>query len=117
LLLAVVVAGLLVGLVGMHQLAVAPAAGAAPVSHVTEGMPVDPGGPPHGDDGHDRGLLHLCLAVLTAAAVLIVAVVLWRRGRPRSVVRRVARARPRTAPRAPPPTAPARLALLCVLRT
>ncbi len=116
--LAVVVAGLLVGLVGMHHLAVAPAPDVAPVSHVVEDPPAGSGdpAPSHGGE-HGSGLLHLCLAVLTVIAVLIASVVVWRRTAAGSVVRWVAMSRPRTAPRAPPPTAPARLALLCVLRT
>lgn len=119
LMLAVVVAGLLVGLVGMHHLPVAPAPDVAPVSHVVEDPSAGSGdpAPPHGGGDHESGLLHLCLAVLTAIAVLIAFVVGWRRTAAGSVVRQVAMSRPRTAPRAPPPTAPARLALLCVLRT
>lgn len=121
LMLAVVVTGLLVGLVGMHHLSVAPQdtyATMAPTQMVDAGMPSDPAAPPpHDGGGHDSGLLHLCLAVLTAVAVLIVSAVLWRRPRAVATVRRVGTSVPRTAPRAPPPTAPARLALLCVLRT
>lgn len=119
LMLAVVVAGLLVGLVGMHHLAVGPAPDMAPVSHTTEDPLAGSGdpAPPHDGRTHEPGLLHLCLAILTAVVVLIASVVEWRRSGPLCSVRRVAMARPRTAPRAPPPTAPDRLALLCVLRT
>ncbi len=117
--LAVIVAGLVVGLVGMHHLAVAPSLDVAPVSHMPEDPPAEVGdaAPPHDGGTHESGLLHLCLAVLTAVAVLIASVVEWRRSSAEPSVRRVAMPRSRTAPRAPPPTAPARLALLCVLRT
>lgn len=127
LLLTALVAVLFVGLVGMHHLSTASLSGArhdapAASSMETSSPAVDHGAPersrdqPHED--HAMSLLHLCLAVLTAIAVMAAALVAWRT---RDVGgRRSARSRsgrPRTSPRAPPPSAPARLALLCVLRT
>lgn len=116
-----VVAALLFGLVAMHNLSVTTGAAPAAVGVSThmpgpEG-PAMPAGPDHGDPGHETGLLHLCLAVLTAVAVLIVSAVMWFRTPPPTPARRFGASRLRTAPRAPPPTAPVRLALLCVLRT
>lgn len=120
LLLAVGVTALLVGLVGMHHLSVAAQdthAATASTQMTDTGMPSDPAEPPHDGGGHDSGLLHLCLAVLTAVAVLVASAILWRRPRAVAIARRSSTSVLRTAPRAPPPTAPARLALLCVLRT
>ncbi|MCX6465169.1 MAG: DUF6153 family protein [Pseudonocardiales bacterium] len=127
LLLAGLVAVLFVGLVGMHHMATgsscaAPHGGSAPSVMVAE-LPVadDDGAHPCGDrsnEGHTVSLLHLCLAVLTAIAVVAALLLAWMT-RIREV-RRPAEGRsapPRTGPRAPPPSAPARLALLCVLRT
>lgn len=111
LLLAAVVTGLLLGLVGMHHLAAGPAA-----AHMSTAA-ADPTGPDRTDPGHDDGLAHLCLAVLTAVAVLVVSAVSWSRPGTAAPARRPGTSRRWTAPRAPPPTAPARLALLCVLRT
>lgn len=114
LLLAVVVTGLLLGLIGMHHLAGGPAA----ATHLSGPVaPADPMGPDGPGPGHDTGLLHLCLAILTAVAVLVVSAVAWSRPAPATGPRRFGTSRLCTAPRAPPPTAPARLALLCVLRT
>lgn len=120
-LLAVVVSALLFGLVAMHHLSIAtgeaPVAAPAPM-HVSDAEPLPaPGGSDHGGSGHDDGLLHLCLAILTAVAVLLVATVMWSRPPARSTHPRSGASWMRTAPRAPPSTAPARLALLCVLRT
>lgn len=117
LLLAVVVTGLLAALVAMHHLAVAPAGDAtvaAPIRTSDPGMPHDD--PSHDGGGHDS-LLHLCLAVVVGVATLVAAAMLWPRSRPIAATRRVVGSALRSAPRAPPPTAPARLALLCVLRT
>lgn len=140
-LLAVVVTGLLLGLVGMHHLSVAPHSGAslpgaphsaaslpgtsppdahggpaAAASHPAA-APLDGPVPPDDDGGHGSEVLHLCLAVLTALAILVVSTAVWWLPRPLTAARRVGVSRRWTAPRAPPPTAPARLALLCVLRT
>lgn len=121
LLLALAVTGLIMGMVGMHHLAGtgpghAPAPAGAPMAagqdHGT--APV-----PDTSEGHPSALLHLCLAVLTVAGMLIlpalVLLLTWGLA---------AAARPMTrlpwsgrAPRAPPRTAPDRLALLCVMRT
>jgi hypothetical protein len=119
LLLAALVVGLLAGLVGMHHLA--GAGPASPVATASAAAPMTVDGDPH-DDGHrDAGaaLLHLCLAVLVAVAALVVgaALVLLSRPAPDGPGRVTASGRVRTAPRAPPSGAPARLALLCVLRT
>lgn len=135
-LLAVLVTGLLLGLVGMHHLSVAPLSGAphsaaspqaaspsdahgGPVAAASHPVaaPLDGPVPPHEDGGHGSEVLHLCLAVLTALAILVVSTAVWRLPRPLTAARRGGVSRRRTAPRAPPPRAPARLALLCVLRT
>lgn len=120
LLLALAIAGLIVGMVGMHHLAGtapghAPAAAGAPMA-AAPGHGTAPAPDTSGD--HPSALLHLCLAVLTVVGMLLLpALVLLR-------ISGVAAARPMTrlpwsgrAPRAPPRTAPDRLALLCVLRT
>lgn len=123
--MAALVALLFVGLVGMHHLSTAsvnapghdvPASLTASPSLVDHAAPVPTHDRPHEDYG--ASLLHLCLAVLTAVAVLAAVLVAWRTRD--TVRRRSARRRPgrtRTIPRAPPQSAPARLALLCVLRT
>ncbi|MFB9386932.1 DUF6153 family protein [Pseudonocardia petroleophila] len=114
-LLGVLVAGLFVGLVGMHHLSVTPdSTGVSAVAMVESDM--DPG-PAHSGEDHESALLHLCLAVLTAVAVVLVSAVLWRRSDFAPVAPRAGRSGVRPAPRAPPATSPARLALLCVLRT
>lgn len=120
LLLAVVVTGLFVGLVGMHHLSVTQevAAPAAATTHMTApDEPAGQPGPAHDDGRHDSGLLHLCLAILTALAALVVSTVMWVLPTSVYTARRVGGCRVDAGPRAPPPTAPARLALLCVLRT
>lgn len=110
-----VVAGLLlVGLVAMHHVAVgAGATSAAPVPH-TAGAPAVPNASP----GHDHStLLHLCLAVVAAGAVLLVgALVAWE-ARQLDPVPAGGPGEVRPAPRAPPPAANRRLAQLCVMRT
>ncbi|MDN5750215.1 MAG: DUF6153 family protein [Pseudonocardia sp.] len=119
LLLAGLVTGLLLGLVAMHHLSVAPEGPvpAAAMSHAAAPAAHDSPPSPHDGGAYDTGLLHLCLAILTAVAVLVVSTAAWRRQGPLTRARRAAVSRLWTAPRAPPPTAPARLALLCVLRT
>lgn len=120
LLLAALTAVLLVGLIGMHHVSVLSDA-QPPMSTVSE--PAVPLGHDDGDltserqDDHGTALLHLCLAVLTAFGTVLAVLVAWpaRRSVAWPTIRRGSR--PRTSPRAPPPTAPARLALLCVLRT
>lgn len=131
LMLAVLVVGLLAGLVAMHHLsaavsgphgAVVPVNGAesahAAVPDISVGMQRDDnqGSPPASDHG-DTGLLHLCLAILTGVAVVVAAMLEWRIGATSTARPPVGSIRPVPAPRAPPPSAPARLALLCVLRT
>ncbi|WP_339123992.1 hypothetical protein [Pseudonocardia sp. D17] len=58
-------------------------------------------------------LMHTCLAVLAAIAVLVIAVLAWQRLQPSHASRLLGRAR---AGRWPPPTS-TRLSQLCVLRT
>lgn len=113
--LGVLVIGLLAGLVGMHHLSVTPDAGSVAATAMSE--PDTKPDPAHPGEQHGSSLLHLCLAVLTAVAVLLASAVLW--GRPGRVLStpRSRTSSSRTAPRAPPATAPARLALLCVMRT
>lgn len=121
-LLALMVTGLLAGLVGMHHLSVtgphsaSAAASSAPAmagDHATAPMP--PSEPTGGD--HGSALLHLCLAVLTVVTMVVVPLLLWWGRLPAvaAAVRRSARAA--ATSRAPPRPAPTRLALLCVLRT
>jgi hypothetical protein len=134
-LLAVLVGALFVGLVGMHHLMAGPsvapsslalpsvaspaASPAAPTAAPDLGSgrhgPEQPAPPGHGD--HESSLLHLCLAVLTVVGALAAVLLLWRGGRMPSRAPGGRSHRPRPAPRAPPPTSPERLALLCVLRT
>ncbi|MBW0113837.1 DUF6153 family protein [Pseudonocardia abyssalis] len=114
--LGVLVAGLFVGLVGMHHLSVMTPDSAAISAAAMAGSDMEPG-PAHSGEDHGSASLHLCLAVLTAVAVLLVSAVLWRRPGPARVAPRAGTSGVRPAPRAPPATAPARLALLCVLRT
>jgi len=122
LLLAVAVAGLLLGLIGMHHLALAAGgsgSAAATSQHVVtadeHGVPQPAPAESHGD--HESALLHLCFAVLTAAAMLVIGLLTWRRTAYGAVPARVRTLRPEPAPRGPPRTAPARLTLLCVSRT
>lgn len=118
---ALAVLGLLAGLIGMHHLLVTEPAPMAAVGMATPAaMSGDHGNeqpPPNPHDEHGSAVAHLCLAVLTAAAELLLGWLLWPRPHPgvAAAVARVARAR--SAPRAPPCGAPARLALLCVSRT
>lgn len=123
LLLSLAAAAIIAGLVGMHHLSVASGETARPVATglaagTGEGhgsaqppMPV-----PHGES-HDSALQHLCLAILIALAVIAVPMLmLWSQARTVPFIQ-TARPRPGRASRAPPSSAPARLALLCVLRT
>lgn len=118
-LLGLVVAGLLAGLIGMHHLAVAPDGPLARPTTMHVAVPAEPAAPPspepHGDD--HSGLLHLCLAVLAAAAVLLLSAASWRRAVP-LVGETTRRSWPvRAWSRGPPLVTGRRLALLCVLRT
>lgn len=121
---AAIVLALLAGLVGMHQLPVAgmhdraatalpaPASpGVATVAHPeTSALHRD-----HSGDGDHGGLLHLCLAVLTALGLLAAAAALLGLVRhPVPALRN--RTQVRIRPRGPPPPVPRRLAQLCVLR-
>jgi hypothetical protein len=127
LLLAALLAVLFIGLVGMHHLSTpttgAPhhdvAAASSPVAASTTFAHSAPDpAPERPHEEHAPSLLHLCLAVLTSIAAVAAVLVAWRPWD--TVVRRASTShtgRPRTVPRAPPPSAPARLALLCVLRT
>ncbi|MCY7341419.1 MAG: DUF6153 family protein [Pseudonocardia sp.] len=118
LLLAMLVAGLLAGLVGTHHMPVEqPRTSAA----MRVGQHGDQTPAPARHDDHNSGdhsaLVHLCVAILAAGALIVLTMMMWRMP---VVVLRVAPARTsraRSTPRAPPATAPDRLALLCVLRT
>lgn len=128
----VLVVCLLSGLVVMHHVSAAGSHGAATTmsgaGSVDAAVPgvaalprlADPQGVSHPDDG-DGGvgsiLLHLCLAILTGAALILAASLGWRRTVYWSIRSALQAIRPAPAPRAPPPSAPARLALLCVMRT
>lgn len=130
--LALLVACLLSGLVAMHHVSAAGTHGTAasmdvpdPVHAAIPGVAALPQlGDPQGgsptddrDDGVDSSLLHLCLAIMTGVVLIIASSPGWRRIAYRSVWSAVRLLRPAPAPRAPPPSAPARLALLCVMRT
>lgn len=127
-LLAALVIGLVTGLIGMHHLTagdsgphrvVAEAGTAesmpAPAPDATmhrDDMPDAPAPAEHGD----TGLWHLCLAIVTGIALVGAVLVQWRTGATPTARPSSRTSRPAPAPRAPP-SAPARLALLCVLRT
>lgn len=127
-LLALAIAGLALGLIGMHHVLLR---GATPQAAVVESVPmmVEPGGSPSGHlpavdapmsdrhADHLADLLHLCLAVLIGVLALVIALFLVRRGG--DELPHVVRITWSSAggSRAPPPTVPRRLALLCVLRT
>lgn len=122
--LVVVLAGVLIGLVGMHHLVVTD--GAAPVAagagSVALSVDHDPAGEApaqSGQDGHEGGLLHLCMAVLAVVVTLAIAVALGFWWLLVAAVARLATSsgRRRTNSRGPPISVPRRLALLCVLRT
>ncbi|SDS77468.1 DUF6153 family protein [Jiangella sp. DSM 45060] len=118
------VAVLALGLVAMHHLAgagdgraeaqvtavdaAAPAGHAAPSDH----------GAASGDDGAGHGLFHLCLAVLTAAALMLAGWLLLGPRRWTSLLRPGALLTPPAPARPPPrPHGSALLVSLCVLRT
>lgn len=127
-LLALAVAGLVLGLIGMHHVLLTgttpQAAVVEPVSVMTEPAGSEPGhgstvDPPMSDRHADHlaDLLHLCLAVLFGALAIVIALFLLRDGGdgPSHIVGMTwSSAR---CSRAPPPTVSRRLALLCVLRT
>lgn len=119
-LLGLIVVGLLLGLVGMHHLAVSEDDAAAGAGHVLMADGPEPGGAPPAPPPHDQGhpeLLHLCLAVLTAAAALLVVMVAWSRVGDDVGVSTRDHWWVRTWSRGPPLVTGRRLALLCVLRT
>jgi hypothetical protein len=133
--LAALVFGLLAGLIAMHHLFAGVAGPHRTVVSVSEATPAHASAPAADDamqgddmagepvrapapaDHGDTGLLHLCLAILTGVAIIIVAILEWRRSVTPTARPLLRASRPVPAPRAPPPSAPARLALLCVLRT
>ncbi len=136
-LLAALVTGLLAGLIAMHHLSTGlpgphGTAMAASDAQSVQALVQDPdagmqrdemrqdgtqrGTPPPAPHA-DAGILHLCLAILTGFAIVIAAMTPWRRGTTPALRSSRRPAQPVPAPRAPPPSAPARLALLCVLRT
>lgn len=131
--LAVLVVGLLFGLVVMHHASAAGPHGATTSMGVQDSAhtavlgdvtvprlggssgAVDAGG---GHGGVDSSvLLHLCLAILAGVVLILAGSQRWRRVLDRSTRSRIRVIRPAPSPTAPPPSAPARLALLCVLRT
>ncbi|MBW0088671.1 hypothetical protein I4I73_05990 [Pseudonocardia sp. KRD-184] len=127
-LLALAVAGLVLGLIGMHHVLLTgttpQVAVVEPVSVMTEPAGSEPGhgsaaGAPVSDRHADHlaDLLHLCLAVLFGALVVVIALFLLRGGGdgPSHIVGMTWSSA--GGSRAPPPTVPRRLALLCVLRT
>lgn len=120
LLLALMVSGLLAGLVGMHHLVLGGPSGsmdvATPAPAEAHGPAPVPSPDPHGAD-HGSSLLHLCLAVLTAVALLVVPLLVWWGRAEFGPTTRSRPVRASSMPRAPPVTVPVRLALLCVLRT
>lgn len=128
--LAVLVIGLLAGLIAMHHTAgvsgphrTVVSVGDVESAHASASdadalMQRDdmPRAPIPGDHTV-TGLLHLCLAILTGVAIIIAMMLEWRRSVTPRALSPLRASRPVTTPRAPPPSAPARLALLCVLRT
>ncbi|HVL85010.1 MAG TPA: hypothetical protein VM367_12090 [Pseudonocardia sp.] len=105
LLLGLVVVGLLAGLVGMHHVT---AAGPPGVGHVAT--------VPAPAEEHST-LLHLCVAVLAAGALLVLGLLAVRTGTAHGSAAADARPCLRASTRAPPAPVPRRLAQLCVLRT
>lgn len=99
----VLLCALVFAVVGMHHVAAAesPHAGHA-VSHQQQ------------PDPHDHDLLHLCLAVLAAAAVTVTAWFLVRTALPRLAAH--PSATPPSTPPRPPPGGRSLLTTLCVLR-
>jgi ABC-type uncharacterized transport system permease subunit len=115
-LLALMVVGLLAGLVGMHHVAGEAHAATSVSMSVSMSHPAGESEAPPA--GRDPSLLHLCLAILVAGAPAVAVVLLgWWHPAGVPPVSSVAVRRARPAPRAPPASAPGRLALLCVLRT
>lgn len=131
--LAVLVVGLLFGLVVMHHASAAGPHGATTSMGVQDSAhtavsggvtvpwlggssgAVDEGG---GHGGVDSSvLLHLCLAILAGVGLILAGSRGWRGVLGRSARSVVSVVRPAPSPSAPPSSAPARLALLCVLRT
>lgn len=143
LLLVALLGVLIAGVIGTHHFIVLPAAGSASGTVSVEVVSSAPGHPaavqpldvplahgwliehgvedrtawPESHADHETSLLHLCLAVLTTLGVLAALVTAWQGCIRTTRVEIRAVGRPDTAPRSPPPTAPVRLALLCVLRT
>jgi hypothetical protein len=126
-----VVLALIAGVLGMHALVVAghdaqtgvathhataePATGPIAVAHMAADalMPAQ-SGTPAGPTDVAHGLLHLCLAVLAAIALLLLG--LFSLATPAAVAGRLVLRGPAPAPARPPPRSAVRLALLCVLR-
>lgn len=113
---------LLAGLIGMHHLVLVSGtpepmtAGSILAAANVQAPAPAPSPEPHGTD-HRSSLLHLCLAVLAATAMLVIPLPLaWGRGAfdPASLQRPIHAS---STPRAPPMTVSVRLALFCVLRT
>lgn len=123
LLLALAAIALLTGMIGMHHMAVTSgetppvlAWGTPATGDDENGSTPSPAPKPH--DDHESGLLHLCLAVLTAMAMIIGPIVMrWRMSAVIAPWPATPQARPAEQPRAPPPSASARLAVLGVSRT
>lgn len=117
LLLAMLVAGLLAGLVGTHHMPVEQATTSAAMQVGRHDQTPAPARHDDHDSEDHSALVHLCVAILAAGTLIAFTMLMWRIP---IVVLRMAPARApraRSTPRAPPPTAPDRLALLCVLRT
>ena len=131
--LAVLVVGLLFGLVVMHHASAAgphaatTSMGAQDIVHTAVsggvilpqlGDPSGVMGPGEGHGGVDSSvLLHLCLAIIAGVGLILAGSRRWRWVLDRSARSVVPVIRPASSPCAPPSSAPARLALLCVLRT
>ncbi len=118
----IALAGVVVGLVGMHHLSVSDSAAVAPASMTSMAVTPDhepaAGAPaPEGHTGHGTDLLHLCLAVLMAGAAVVLGLLAWRRGVVVPGAGQPAARLQIAGSRGPPLRVPRRLALLCVLRT
>ncbi|MFC4950988.1 DUF6153 family protein [Pseudonocardia sp. GCM10023141] len=119
----------LVGLIGMHHLSIAsgdPVHVGADSAEIfpTVTISAEPAmatdrGPLHGEhpeSGHDMALQHLCLAVLTIAAAVVLGMLVALAVAPASPSPLQSPGWNGSAPRAPPLPTRVRLALLCVLR-
>jgi hypothetical protein len=103
------------GVAAHHHATAEPATGPVAVAHMAADalMPAQ-SGTPAGPMDVAHGLLHLCLAVLAAIALLLLG--LFSVATPAAAAARLLLRGPAPSPARPPPRSAVRLALLCVLR-